>query len=394
MNRTSWSVTTCLVVAAAAVIAAGARPAPPHARESAGAPHGATSISKVPAAVLDRTRAVDARSDGAPSTAVDLSHLPRGAGPRLAYFDRRTALIHDGASSVRVRFPGEVVRLERVPGGYLVEHDSQGSGSMIRFVSHAGRTRVLAHGAADSLQAVSSDRRTLAYLEGRRQRRVVVVRIGDAHVLAQRVIHRDAVRVVAVDRRRALVAAGRRTYWWDFAADTLRVYADDPAVGADLAARRVVLSWGRSYRYYVGSLPRGSRPSWWGPGSERPTQVSPDGRTLLSLDPYPRPADTHVDHGFSRLFLRAQRDGAARRSFAGHFDDAQGPRWETPRTFLLVAGAPAGENRVTWVRCSVDGPCETVGPAFTLDPGRRSYGAPWVLAASAGPRDQTSTSGW
>jgi len=227
-----------------------------------------------------------------------------------------------------------------------------------------------------ALQMASSDGRTVAYVDGPRRRTVVVVRIREGRVLRHRLFRGDRVRVVALDRRRSLVRSGASTSWWDLGSGTVRAYAADAAVEADRPTGRVVLSWGRAYRYYVGSVPQGAAPSWWGPGSERPTQVSPDGRMLLSLD-------TGVHRGFSRLYVRAQRDGAAQRSFTGHFDDVQEPRWETATTFLVLARWPdveAGARRLGWVRCSVAGRCETVGPSPTRGADVPPYGVRWVLA--------------
>ena len=93
----------------------------------------------------------------------------RGPNPRVAYYDRRSHRIHEGARSVAVRFPGLLVQLADVRGGWVMvnQEPDAAATTTFRFVNPLGRSRVLARESYANLNAVSADGRRIAPVHGR-----------------------------------------------------------------------------------------------------------------------------------------------------------------------------------------------------------------------------------
>jgi len=121
----------------------------------------------------------DARTR-APRTELHPRTVVRGPNPRVAYYDRRSHRIHEGARSVAVRFPGLLVQLADVRGGWvMVNQESDAAATTtFRFVNPLGRSRVLARESYANLNAVSADGRRIA-LSTAGARRTSVVRVAD-----------------------------------------------------------------------------------------------------------------------------------------------------------------------------------------------------------------------
>ncbi len=120
----------------------------------------ASTLLAAPASA-DRARAP--RTELYPRTAA------RGPNPRVAYYDRRSHRIHEGARSVAVRFPGLFMQLADVRGGWVTvnQEPDLAATTTFRFVNRLGRSRVLARESYANLNAVSADGRRIALLHGR-----------------------------------------------------------------------------------------------------------------------------------------------------------------------------------------------------------------------------------
>jgi hypothetical protein len=330
----------------------------------------AASTLLVAPASADRGRA--ARTELYPRTAA------RGPNPRVAYYDRRSHRIHEGARSVGVRFPGLLMQLADVRGGWVTvnQESDLAATTTFRFVNRLGRSRVLARESYASLNAVSADGRRIA-LSTAGARRTLVVRVADGAVASRE--FKGGGRVAALGRVRALVATGTGSVWWTPRTRTVTHYSGDQPYAADTTTRRVALLRGDTAKTYVGSYPRGSRPRWVLPDGERVGRFSPDDRHVLTLG---HRASDPGGPVYTLLRTRSTQRGVVRRTYLGRLDPVQDPRWETPTTFLALvrqARAHHGTVQEAWLRCTVKGRCERASMVFEVDPaGTRQ--SPLVLA--------------
>ena len=319
----------------------------------------------------------DARSR-APRTELHPRTAARGPNPRVSYYDRRSHRIHEGTRSVAVRFPGLLVQLADVRGGWVMvnQEPDAAATTTFRFVNRLGRSRVLARESYADLNAVSADGRRIA-LSTAGARRTLVVRVADGAVAARE--FKGGGRVAALSRVRALVATGSGSVWWTPRSRTVTHYSGDQAYAADTTAHRVALLRGDTAQTYVGSDPWDSRPSWVLPDGERVGRYSVDDRHVLTLG---HRAALPVGHSYTLLRTRSTQRGVVRRTFLGRLDPVQDPRWETPTTFLALvrrSRVQHGTVQEAWLRCTVKGRCERASMVFEVDPtGRRQ--SPLVLA--------------
>ena len=326
--------------------------------------------------VLDAGTA-DARSR-APRTELHPRTVTRGPNPRVAYYDRRSHRIHEGARSVAARFPGLLVQLGDVRGGWVMvnQEPDPAATTTFRFVNPRGRSRVLARESYANLDAVSADGRSIA-LSTAGALRTSVVRVADGRT-ATRAFDGGG-RVVALGRVTALVSTGHGSVWWTPQTRRVSAYSADQAYDADTTAHRVALLRGNTSTTYVSSYPRGSRPPWLLPDGERVGRFSVDDRRVLTLG---HRAAMPTGHSYSLLRTRSARRGVVRRSFLGRLDPVQDPRWETRTTFLALVrrgGVHHGSVQEAWLRCTVKGSCERASRVFEL-PAAGTRQSPLVLA--------------
>lgn len=321
--------------------------------------------------------AADARSR-APRTELHPRTVVRGPNPRVAYYDRRSHRIHEGTRSVAVRFPGLLVQLADVRGGWVMvnQEPDAAATTTFRFVNPLGRSRVLARESYANLNAVSADGRRIA-LSTAGARRTSVVRVADGKTATRE--FDGGGRVVALGRVRALVSTGHDSVWWTPRTGRVTHYSSNQAYAADTTAHRVALLRRDTAQTYVGSYPWGSRPSWALPEGERVGRYSVDDRHALTLG---HRAALPIGHSYTLLRTRSTQHGVVRRTFLGRLDPVQDPRWETPTTFLALvrrSRVQHGTVQEAWLRCTVKGRCERASKVFEVDPtGRRQ--SPLVLA--------------
>lgn len=329
------------------------------------------------ACVLLEAPATAARAR-APRTELYPRTATRGPNPRVAYYDRRSHRIHEGSRSVAARFPGLLVQLADVRGGWVMvnQEPDLAATTTFRFVDTLGRSRVLARASYATLNAVSADGRRLA-LSTAGARRTLVVRVADGKAASHAFV--GGGRVAALGRVRALVSTGKGSVWWTPRTRRVTPYSGDQPYTADTTTHRVALLRGDTAETYVGSYPRGSRPRWWLPEGERVGRFSVDDRHVLTLGHRAADPDGPV---YTLLRTRSTRHGVVRRTFLGRLDPVQDPRWETPTTFLALvrqARAHQGTVKEAWLRCTLKGRCERASRVFEVDPvGLRQ--SPLVLA--------------
>jgi hypothetical protein len=314
----------------------------------------------------------------APRTELHPRTAVRGPNPRIAYYDRRSHRIHEGSRSVAARFPGLLVQLADVRGGWVLvnQEPDLAATTTFRFVNPLGRSRVLARASYATLNAVSADGRRIA-LSTAGARRTLVVRVADGKVASH--AFDGGGRVVALGRVRALVSTGRDSVWWTPRTGRVTHYSSNQAYAADTSAHRVALLRRDTAQTYVGSDPRGSRPAWVLPEGERVDRYSVDDRHVLTLG---HRAALPIGHSYTLMRTRSTPRGVVRRTFLGRLDPVQDPRWETPTTFLALVRRSLvqhGTDQEAWLRCTVKGRCERASMVFEVDPtGRRQ--SPLLLA--------------
>ena len=350
--------------------------ATPNPATTSAATPGASSSGGSPSAVA-RPSATAAPGGGPAAVAVDPARLPRGADPRVPWWDSTTSRLHDGARSIPVDLagsrPGDVVSVDRAGSAYLLVAAGS-SGPTVFRVERDGTTRALARTrSAPLFLAVAEDGRTFAWLgqQGPARATVVVSRTSDGAEVARHRFRDEQLRLLALSGTRALVGTYRSTVSWDLASDAVTQVLPDTGLVASRDGSVLAAQGPDDATSYV--TRGGSSTAWSLARREVPQQLSPDGSLLVSGTPHD--ADPRGYDVFLRpLVVRDAATGAVRARFAGRFGwyDVGGPRWEDDDHLLAVAREPAYSSgqptiRLTWVRCTVSTrACETAGPTATL----------------------------